>query len=107
MGFDDLINLMMNPGDEGVPDTIYDDLRTSHGDEVTQATDSASAKVAELMATIEELNGEINRLKVSNWELFEQIPKAGDAEPDDNDNNNDDEEDDDPDLDDLLSEDDD
>ena len=107
MGFDDLINLMMNPGDEGVPDTIYDDLRTSHGDEVTQATDLASAKVAELMATIEELNGEINRLKVSNWELFEQIPKAGDAEPDDNDNNNDDEEDDDPDLDDLLSEDDD
>lgn len=106
MGFDDLINLMMNPGDEGVPDTIYDDLRTSHGDEISQATDSASAKVAELMATIEELTGEINRLKVSNWELFEQIPKAGDAEPD-NDNNDNDEDDEDPDLDDLLSEDDD
>ena len=103
MGFDDLINLMMNPGDEGVPDTIYDDLRASHGDEVAHATDSASAKVAELMATIEELTGEINRLKVSNWELFEQIPKAGDDEPD----NDNDEDEDDPDLDDLLSEDDD
>lgn len=107
MGFDDLINLMMNPGDDGVPDTIYDDLRTSHGDEVTQATDSASAKVAELMTTIEELTGEINRLKVSNWELFEQIPKAGDDEPDNDDNNDNDEDEDDPDLDDLLSEDDD
>lgn len=81
MDIDDLINLLQDPGDDGVPDTIYDDLRSAHTTAIDSATEGANAKISELTQTNDEANAEIERLKLKNWELFEQVPKAGDSDP--------------------------
>ena len=80
---EELLNVLQNPGDEGVPDTIYDDIRATHTGalESTQAT--AQAKMDELNTALEAATAENSRLKAANWDLFEQIPKAGDDEPGD------------------------
>lgn len=76
MDIEELITILQNPGDDGPPETIYDDLRTAH----TSALDGASSKIEELNTAISERDAEIDRLKSANWDLFEQIPKAGDSD---------------------------
>lgn len=78
MDIEELINSLQNPGDEGPSETIYDDLRAAHTASLDSATEGANAKIADLTTTNEQANTEIERLKLKNWELFEQIPKAGD-----------------------------
>lgn len=81
MDIDDLLNQLANPGDDGVPDTIYDDIRAAHSGALESTQSSAQAKVDELNSALEAANGENSRLKAANWDLFEQIPKAADDEP--------------------------
>lgn len=92
----------MNPGEGGIPDSIYDDLRLAHGDELAiavQERDQASTK-------IQELEGRVSQLQT---QLYDQTVSAA-AEPDkaaDNaDTDTDDDEDDGPDgVDDLFGDD--
>lgn len=101
MDFEQLLGLLADPGDQEVPETIFDDLRSSHTSAVDGATDSAAAKISELESQIAELMTQVNTLKSANWDLSQQIPKAGDN-PEPADEGGDDET-----LDDLLTDDDD
>lgn len=81
MGFEDLLALLADPGDDGLPDTFSDDLRASYGD----ATTTRDAKIGELEtghgekdATIEALKAEIARQKIINYDLLMATP--GDQE---------------------------
>ena len=80
---EELLNQLQNPGDDGVPDTIYDDIRATHNGALESTQSTAQAKIDELNAAYEASVAENSRLKAANWDLFEQIPKAGDDEPDD------------------------
>ncbi len=64
--FEDLVDSMENPGENGIPDSIYDDLRQAHGDVVAEHTslnEGSSAK-------IQELEGRISQLKTQNYDLL-------------------------------------
>ena len=80
MDLEQLIELLQNPGDDGLPDTIYDDLRGAHTNAVEEVRATSGAKITELEEAIAERDARIDKLMRDNWDLFEQIPKAGDDE---------------------------
>lgn len=64
--FEELVDSMENPGENGIPDSIYDDLRQAHGDVIAEHTtlnEGSSAK-------IQELEGRISALKTQNYDLL-------------------------------------
>lgn len=75
---EELIAQLQNPGDDGLPDTIYDDLRNAHTAAIDEVRSSARVKLEESDALITQRDEEINHLKGLNWDLFEQVSKAGD-----------------------------
>lgn len=77
--FQELLESLRNPGEDGPSETIYDDLTTAYDNDMG----GASAKIAQATADLEAANGRITQLQAANWELHEQIPKAGDSEPGD------------------------
>lgn len=90
MGFEDLLALLANPGEDGLPDTFSDDLRTSYGD----ATSTRDAKIGEMEtshgekdAVIASLEAELARQKVINYDLLMEAPKE--SEDPDSENNDD------------------
>lgn len=83
MTFEELLALLMSPPEEGVPETIYDDLRSSY----TSMADGSAAKVADQDAIIQGLNAEISRLKAANYDLMvrQSAPPEGQNEGNDSD----------------------
>ena len=77
MSFEDfqgLVNSLRNPGDEGVPDTIYDDLTN-----VFNTTfEGYTANTAEKEAEIARLAGEVSRLKSANYDLLTKVSTGTD-----------------------------
>lgn len=66
MNVEELIALLTNPPEDGPPATIYDDLLAAYSAETAGwagERDSASAR-------IQELEGEISRLKAHNYDLL-------------------------------------
>jgi hypothetical protein len=74
MGFHELIAQVREPGDDGIPATIYDDL-TAEYDGLAQGSE---AKVGELTQRIQNYESEISRLKSTNYDLL--MSSAGDSE---------------------------
>lgn len=72
MDFEDMINALMNPGEEGVPETIYDDIRGAYSG-VSERADSADAKIAELAEANESLLSEVASLKAKNYDLLMSV----------------------------------
>ena len=104
MDFEDLISALMNPGEEGVPETIYDDLRGAYSG-VSERANSADAKIAALTESNESLLSEIATLKAKNYDLLMSVSSDNSG---DNIETDDDGEDDEPaGVDDLISYDDD
>lgn len=66
MDFNELMALARNPGDDGLPDTFYDDVESSHN----LAVDGATAKIAELETSGAALSAEIASLKALNFDLL-------------------------------------
>jgi hypothetical protein len=75
--FESLLEQMRNPGDGGVPDTIYDDLSAAY----QEAVNTREAKISQLTASNEELSTNLTASQAANWELYQQVPKAADEEP--------------------------
>lgn len=89
--FDDLIASTAEPGEGGIPDSIYDDLRLAHGDEMAilvQERDGQTTK-------IQELEGRISQLQT---QLYDQTVSAAAKPAQDADNSNPDPDDDDDDV---------
>ena len=78
-----LLSQLQEPGDDGVPETIYDDLRATHQSALEEVQTTAQAKIESLSQELSARDEQIMKLKSDNWDLFEQIPKSGDSEPED------------------------
>lgn len=83
MEFAEMIAQLRAPGDDGVPDTIYDDLSSSY----QLAIDGGMASVAERDATIADLSAQVASLKALNFDL---LMAAGAENTDGDDNGSDD-----------------
>jgi len=88
MTFDELMALLRNPGEDGAPETIYDDLSSSYNMAVEGGASALSEQVVANETATAELVAEIARLKALNFDLLiaagtETEPtKESDPEPD-------------------------
>lgn len=67
--FHELVNRLRNPGDAEVPDTIFDDLTTTYD----TAFEGWNSTVATKDEEISRLNGEVSRLKSTNYDLLTRV----------------------------------
>ena len=67
--FEELIESLRNPGEEGPGETIYDDLNASYNDRVG----AGDAKVSELTAALDETNGRLTKVMAHNYELLTAV----------------------------------
>lgn len=75
--FDELMNAIRNPGDDGVPDTIYDDLTAEYNTVFEGYTENSKEKDEQ----IAHLNGEVSRLKSANYDLLTKVQSGSPIEP--------------------------
>lgn len=79
MGFKDLYSKLRDPGDDVLPDDIYDQIQSAYDDDISTREakiaelDSAAAKHAE---ALQGKDSEISRLKAMNFDLLTST-KAG------------------------------
>ena len=64
--FSELMAMLVNPGEDGAPETIYDDLSASY----TDATSTRDAKITETSSALEAALTELNRVKAMNYDLL-------------------------------------
>lgn len=78
MDIEAAIAMLREPPEDGLPETIYDDLHATYStlSERAGIADGAEAKVAELSAVNEGLAQEVSRLKAHNYDLL--MATAGD-----------------------------
>ena len=72
MDFEALINAVQNPGEGGVPPTIYDDIRATYQG-VQDQFSSAQAKIGELTESNTTLAEQLNAMKAANYDLLTQV----------------------------------
>ena len=98
MDFEALINAVQNPGEGGVPPTIYDDIRATYQG-VQDQFSSAQAKIGELTESNTTLAEQLNAMKAANYDLLTQVnaqsapeknEDSGDSDSDDSDDDEDD-----------------
>jgi hypothetical protein len=75
--FNDLLNTARNPGDDGVPDTIYDDLGAAYNDRIN----SADAKINELSTAHSAAEAELQRVRAHNYELLSSVQAGNPPKP--------------------------
>lgn len=72
--FHELVNRLRNPGDEGVPDTIFDDLTVTYD----TAFEGWNGTVQQKDEDISRLNSEVSRLKSANYDLLTRVSNGTD-----------------------------
>lgn len=89
MDFQELLNSLINPGEDGPSPTIYDDLSASY----TDATSTRDAKIGETEGALAAALEELNRVKAMNYDLMiAAATPSGEGEPEgesENDNSDD------------------
>jgi hypothetical protein len=76
--------LLREPGDDGPPESIYDDLASSY----TLAVDGGAARISEIEGVVAEKDAEIARLKALNFDLLMAAGSEPATEDTDDDNEN-------------------
>lgn len=66
MDFETLLAMLRNPGEDGVPETIYDDLSASY----TEMSSTSGAAIETANATVAQLQAELTAAKAHNYELL-------------------------------------
>ena len=66
MGFEDLLAQLRSPGEDGLPEGIYDDLAGEYG----RMMEGGAFKAAQLQSELDARNGEIAQLKAMNFDLL-------------------------------------
>lgn len=74
--FKELVNTLQNPGDDGLPETIYDDLMSSYDHD----TSTRDAKIAELTELNTTTAAEVESLKAKNHDLYVMLPPPADGD---------------------------
>lgn len=67
--FNELLGKLRNPGEDGTPDTIYDDLDAAYNDRVS----SADAKISELSSAQTAAEAELQKVRAHNYELLTAV----------------------------------
>lgn len=87
-----LLELIRNPGEDGIPDDAYDNLSLAY----TNATSTADAAATSANQEVATLRQELIAAKAANWDLVQMLPVAESAGPvedgestDDDDDNSD------------------
>lgn len=75
--YEHLLNTLRNPGDDGVPETIYDDLGAAYNEQKT----SADAKISELSNAVAEKDAELLRVRAHNYDLLTAVQAGNPTEP--------------------------
>jgi hypothetical protein len=88
MDFHELINTLREPGEDGPPPSIYDDLTQAYSS-TAQLAEGASAKATELQTRIQEYESEISRLKSTNYDLLMSSQGDNSGEGEDKNQNHD------------------
>ena len=70
MGFQELVDSLKSPGEDGPSPSIYDDLTA----EYNTAVEGGRAKLDEMGVALEKANGEVARLKALNFDLLTATP---------------------------------
>ena len=76
--FDELLNQLRNPGDDGPPETIYDDIASTYNHDVTVR----DSKISESEQALLDRESEISRLKSANYDLMMSQAAQGEGEQD-------------------------
>jgi hypothetical protein len=76
--FAELLNSLINPGEDGPSPTIYDDLSASY----TEATSTRDAKIQVTEESLAQLQAELLQAKAANWDLLQSIPSGDSGEGD-------------------------
>lgn len=71
-----LLEQLRSPGDDGPPETIYDDIAEAYDG----AVEIRDAKINEQEAAIQESQGLISQLKSANYDLL--MATSGETDPD-------------------------
>lgn len=98
MDFNELVALLRDPGDDGLPDTIYDDLTASYN----LAVEGGAASLSASELAVSELREEVARLKALNFDLLMAAGGDKSEEPSTDEQSTDDSE---PSIDDLFDKD--
>ena len=75
--FEELMEELRNPGENGPGETIYDDLNAAYNDRIS----AADAKVTELSTNYEKAQQELTRTKAHNYELLTAVPQGNPVTP--------------------------
>ena len=75
MDFEALLGLLQDPGDQVVPPTIYDDIRSMYTG-LSDNFSSAQAKIGELTEANGTLTEQLNAMKAANYDLLTQVQGA-------------------------------
>lgn len=67
--FDELLGKLREPGDDGVPETIYDDLAAAYNDRIS----SADSKISELSSTLDTTKDELLKVRAHNYDLLTAV----------------------------------
>lgn len=85
MEFEDILEMLVNPGEEGAPADIFDQLRGAHTGAL-EARDSIIAEGTEALAQAtaenEALGKSLVELKAFNWDKLENMGASTGADPD-------------------------
>lgn len=85
MEFEDLLEMLINPEPEGVPDDIFDQLRGAHTGAL-EGRDSQLAENSEAMAgmqsQIDALNQSLVEVKAANFDKLMAAGSSSDGDPD-------------------------
>jgi len=72
--FDELVGQLQNPGEDGLPPTIYDDLLA----EYNTVMEGSAQVISKKDEAIQSLNSEVSRLKSNNYDLLTQVSNGSD-----------------------------
>lgn len=75
----ELLEQLRNPGEDGVPDSIYDDIAGAYN----EALEIRDAKINELSSAAQEHEAQISALKSANYDLLMASGAPSDDEGDD------------------------
>lgn len=81
LDFNELLQSLINPGEDGPSPTIYDDLSAAY----TNDTSTRDAKIETTNMELEALKLELLQAKAANWDLMQSIPSV--ENPEDNGDN--------------------
>ena len=86
MDFDELLAKLRDPGEDGAPETIYDDIAATY----SHAIETRDAKISEQEKAVLEREAEISALKSANYDLMMSTSSGDDESSDDDDTGEDD-----------------